>query len=376
MNIAFVITNLDTGGAEKMLYKLLKHLDRKQFNPIVISLMGLGDIGQQIQNLDIPVHTLNIRRGSIPKFGAIFKLISIFQASKIEMVHTWMYHADFLGGVAAKFAGVKTVIWGIRHSNLSSKLNKPSTLFVVRICALISKWIPDGILSCSNRALSVHANVGYDKEKMMVIPNGFDLGSFFPDPLAKKSVCAEIGVKPNVKFVGLIGRYDPQKNHLGFIRAAEIVKKLMPNVHFIMAGSGVSEENKVLMSAIDKSGLGSCFHLLGYRNDVRRLMCSFDVLASSSDGEAFPNILGEAMACGVPCVVTDVGDSGEIVGSIGNVVPPGDMELFAEKIVHMLTLLPEQVIMLSQSSRKRVAENYEINHVVRRYEKYYNSFRL
>lgn len=370
MNICFCITNLATGGAETMLLKLLQQLDRSRFTPTVISLVGQGEIGPRIQGLGIPVHALGMSRG-VPNPLVVLRLAKLLRQLQPEVVHTWMYHADLLGGLAARLAGFRKVIWCIRHSNLSKTENKRSTLWVVKACALLSHRVPVQMISCSQRAKEVHAAVGYAADKLHVIPNGFDLSCFVPDVAARASVRAELGLAADVPLVGLIARFDSQKNHCGFVEAAAQVHAQMPDVHFVLAGTGVDAANIALNSAIAVKGLQARMHLLGRREDVPRLMASLDVLASSSHGEAFPNVLGEAMACGVPCVVTDVGDSAEIVGDTGCVVAAGDMAGLARGLVDVLSYPPEQKTVLGEQARVRVAARYEIGHVARLYEAFY-----
>lgn len=371
VRLIFIITNLATGGAETMLLKLLQHLDRSRFNPTVISLMGIGEIGPRIKELGVPVHSLGMRREGIPNTLAALRLSRLLRQIQPDIVHTWMYHADLLGGLAARWAGCRRVIWCIRHSNLSPSENKPSTLKVVRLCARLSRSIPAQIISCSSRAKEVHAAIGYQARKLHVIPNGFELDRFVPDAAARASVRAELGLPADAPLVGLIARYDPQKNHAGFVQAAAWVAAQMPQVNFVLAGKDVDGANAVLQGAIAQHGLQSRMHLLGRRDDVPRLMAALDVLASSSHGEAFPNVLGEAMACGVPCVVTDVGDSAEIVGRTGCVVAAGDMAGLARGLVQVLQLPAAEKAALGQQARTRVAENYEIGHVAGLYQAFY-----
>jgi glycosyltransferase involved in cell wall biosynthesis len=305
---------------------------------------------------------------SLLPFLRLFKLMLKIHP---DIVQTWMYHADLVGGVAARLVGIKRVVWALRSSNLSESLNKRSTLNVVKICSAISPWIPQHILSCSNRAAEIHADLGYSRGKIKFIANGFDLRVFHPDEEAKVSVRRELGLPPNALLVGLMARYDSQKNHTGFISAAALVHRSTPHVHFLLAGTGVDKSNQALAQLISDHYLKNHIHLLGRRTDMPRLMASLDVLASSSYGEAFPNVLGEAMACGVQCVVTDVGDSAEIVGDTGRVVLPGDMEGLARHIQEVLSLPVEEKARLGQQARARVAANYEIGYVTRLYEEFY-----
>jgi glycosyltransferase involved in cell wall biosynthesis len=371
IKITLIITNLATGGAETMLLKLLEKLDRSRFTTTVVSLIGLGEIGPRIQALGIPVHALDMARGGVPNPLMVLRLARLLRQLQPDVVHTWMYHADLLGGLAARLAGCRRVIWGVRHSNLSKELNKRSTLWVVKTCALLSRRVPAQIISCSQRAKEVHAAVGYAVDKLHVIPNGFDLDRFIPDAAARASVRAELGLSSATPLVGLIARFDSQKNHLGFIEAAAQVRAQRPDVHFVLAGTEVNAANAALNAAIAAKGLQAHMHLLGRRGDVPRLMAALDVLASSSHGEAFPNVLGEAMACEVPCVVTDAGDSAEIVGSTGRVVAVGDMPALAQQLLEVLRLPATERVALGKQARACVQAHYEIGHVAGLYQAFY-----
>lgn len=353
-----------------MLLKLLQHLDRDRFQPTVISLMGLGEVGPRIAALGIPVHSMNMSL-RVPNPLKVVMLAWLLRHLKPDLVQTWMYHADLLGGLAARMAGCRKIIWCLRQSNLSKAVNKRSTLWVIRACALVSHWLPGQILSCSKRAKAVHASHGYKHEKIHVIPNGFELDRFQPDASARRSVRAELGLAADEMLVGLIARYDLQKNHLGFVQAAALLHAEMPHVHFALAGAGVDIQNITLQSAIAECGLTGHMHLLGRRDDVPRLMASLDVLASSSHGEAFPNVLGEAMACNVTCVVTNVGDSAEVVGETGRVVPEADMSGLARELMDVLQLPLGERMALGKQARARVAAEYEIGHVVMLYQAFY-----
>lgn len=370
IRIVFITTGLSTGGAEAMLLKLLEHIDRQRFEVQVISLTSLGEVGPRIAQLGIPVQAIGMTPGR-PGVLSVLRLVRLLRNVRPDIVQTWMYHADLIGGVAARLAGCKRVVWALRNSNLSEELTKRSTLMVVRACAFLSSWLPRQILSCSTRAGAVHVGVGYRQDKIRVIPNGFDLARFRQDDAARNAVRQELGLPDDSGLVGLMARYDPQKNHAGFVEAAALISKAMPDVHFVLAGSGVDRENPALKAAIDAHGLDHCMHLLGRRDDMPRLMAALDVLASSSYGEAFPNVLGEAMACGVPCVVTDVGESAEIVGETGRVVKSGDMQGLAQHIVELLRLPAEEETVLGLRARARVETRYEIGLVARSYEAFY-----
>jgi glycosyltransferase involved in cell wall biosynthesis len=372
MRIVFIITGLSTGGAEMMLLKELERLDRQRFTPHVISLTTLGELAPRIAALGIPVEALGMKPGLPSPLGFV-RLVQLLKHLKPDVVHTWMYHADLLGGLAARLAGVSAVGWCIRNSNLDRDKTRFSTRAVVGLCASISKWVPSRILSCSEKARQIHVARGYAAEKMVVVPNGFDLARFKPDINARRRVRAELGITDQTPLVGLIGRFDPQKNHAGFFEAAGMLHRRMPQVHFVLAGQGIDMSNAALMQAITQEGVLANTHLLGLRNDMPGLMAALDVLASSSYGEAFPNVLGEAMACGVPCAVTDVGDSAYIVGDTGRVVASGDMTGLAAALEELLALAPSEKAALGERARARVAAHFEIGKVVQQYEDFYEA---
>lgn len=369
MKLSLVISGLDTGGAEMMLLKVLERLG-PGFSPHVISLTPRIEIGPRIRALGIPVESLGMHPG-IPDPRAILRLARRLRELKPDVVHTWMYHADLLGGLAARLAGMPAVGWAIHHSNLSPAANKRSTLAVARACSRLSHCLPDRILCCSEVARKVHVEYGYATDKMMVVPNGFDLSLFRPDRFARNAVRQELGLDPDVPLVGLIGRFDPQKNHAGFLQAAGLLHRKMSEVHFLLAGKGVDRGNAKLLQGIEESDLHGFTHLLGLRTDVPRLMAALDVLVSSSIGEAFPNVLGEAMGCCVPCAVTDVGDSAWIVGDTGWVVPVGDMAGLAKAMEELLAMPPAERKILGERARTRVSEKFEIGSIVEQYKVFY-----
>ena len=372
MKILHIITDLSTGGAEIMLLKLLERLSPR-FQSHVVSLTDSGEIGERIIAMGVPIETLGMSPG-VPSLQGLLRLFRRIRQLQPDMVQTWMYHADLVGGLATRLAGIKALAWNIRNSDLSPNKTKQSTQIVVRLCARLSSRFPARILCCSVAARRIHEKLGYAAEKFIVVPNGFDLSRFRFEPAARAAVRCELKIDETAQVVGLIARYGPQKNHSGFIEAAAKLHAVRPDVHFLLAGRGVDASNATLADNLEKAGIGAVTHLLGLRNDVPRLMAALDVCVSASSyGEAFPNVLGEAMACGIPCVVSDVGDSAAIVGDTGRVVAPGDVKGFATAIEALLELPRDVRQRLSTRCRARVAEYFEIGQIVRQYEACYES---
>lgn len=365
MKVTFIITGLIAGGAEEMLFKLLERsADFRQGQ--VITLNSGGIMTKRIRELGVHVDCLGMRPG-IPNPISLLRLIAMLRKEEPDVVSTWMYHADLLGGLAGYFSGIP-VVWGIRHSDLSSAGVKRSTRAVISACSLLSRKIPERIACCSYRARDAHIEAGYAADKFVILPNGFDLDQFKPDKEAQLSVRQELHLPSTCKLVGLVGRYDPAKNHEGFIQAAAAVAKSRADVHFLLAGIQVDKDNSVLQYWIREASLEGRVHALGLRDDIPRITAALDVAVSSSWGEAFPNVLGEAMSCEVPCVVTDVGDSAFIVDNTGIVVPAGDMQALADGIGQILDMPKAARQSLGAQARMRVAEQFEIGAVAQQYE--------
>ena len=369
IKIVAIITGLSNGGTETMLLKLLEKIDRTKFEFIIISLTSKGYIGTRIEKLGYKVYPIFMSKFPSPK--KFWKLVRLLRELKPNLVHTRLNHANLVGGVAAKIAKVEKVCWGVHQSNISFRHNKFFTMLTIKICALLSKTIPSCILTNSDNAKEVHVDIGFSNRNFYVIPNGFDLSRFKPNYRSKLSILKEIQLPQNTILIGLIGRYDSQKNHQGFFNAAADVSKKFDNVHFLLAGNSVDDHNMELKKIIKNKGLEKKVHLLGFREDMPKIMASLDVFVSSSVGEAFPNVLGEAMSSGVPCVATNVGDCAEIIGKTGHVVNSEDMKNLSLRIIELLQMNFKQRKRLGTNARKRILEKFELDKIVSKYEDFY-----
>jgi glycosyltransferase involved in cell wall biosynthesis len=283
-----------------------------------------------------------------------------------------MYHADLLGGLANLFAGRYPLLWGIHHTATDRTALNPRTYKILRLNALLSRWLPNRIICCAESARDSHIALGYPAGKMQVIPNGIDSQRFQPQAHARASLRKELALPPGVSLVGLCARFHPAKDHQTFIEAAAMVSKKNPETHFVLCGWQVEWNNPRLSMWIDQAGLRSRCHLLGMRDDMPRILSALDVLVSSSVSEAFPLIVGEAMACGVACVVTNVGDSALLVGNTGQVVPAGDPNSLGEAI---LFLQGETAVKKGALARKRIMTLYNLEAAVARYIQAYEEIR-
>jgi glycosyltransferase involved in cell wall biosynthesis len=385
MRILHIIPDTDTGGAEMMLLKLLAAADRSRFDHHVLSMLPVQEVGERIAHLGIPVHTLSMRPG-LPCPGDIVRLRALAGRLKPDLLQGWMYHGDLAASVAA-FSffplrrGSIPLFWNIRQTNLSRQLNSRSTLRSAALCARLSGKLPERIICCSEASRQSHIAFGYTPDPMTVIPNGFDTEHFAPDPEARKTFRREIGAEPGDCVIGLVARLDPQKDHATFFKAARLLYTQVETEHqkgasmplplFALAGEDIHWDNPALRALIGedrRSPFGSRIRLLGRRSDVASLYPGFDISGTSSLGEGFPNVLGEAMSCSVPCVVTDVGDSALLIGSTGIVVPPGSPEALAQGWYHLLSSGEEERRTLGTSARRRILDHYSIASISHCYE--------
>lgn len=355
-----------------MLLKLLQEIDKGDFEVSVVSLSGRGAMADRFEAVGIPVFVCDMKPGrfSIP---GIFRLIKYIYKIRPDIVQSWLYHADLLGGGVARILGFRHIVWNIRNNNLDKDKNKAGTLFVARIAANLSNWIPQKIICNSINSAHIHQKYGFRGDIFAIIPNGFDLEHFRPNSLARESVRTELKLPASCQLVGLVARFDSQKNHKGFFDAARMLVHRVPEVYFMLVGTGINWENKDLVAFIGSQELTDSVRLLGQRDDIPRLTAALDVAVSASWGEGFPNTIGEAMACEVPCVVTDVGDCAEIVGETGWVAAPGDAAALSHGMYAALTLPGPERARIGSMARARIADRYAIATVVDQYESLYRS---
>jgi len=368
MKIIHIITDLDTGGAEMMLYKLLDSLRDDRIDSTVISLMGRGKITERIEALGVKVETLNLGQGEHPSWRTIKKLRHIMRAFNPDIVQGWMYHGN-IAATAAVFLfdpmrrKVK-LFWNVRQTLYDINSEKTQTRWLI----MLGRWLsffPYSIIYNSNLSAEQHCNVGYLSKKTKIIPNGFDLQKFKPDQQHRQQLREELKINDNVLLIGHISRLHPMKDHATLLRAIDRVVGSLSStgskqeVLFLLIGHGVTSE-------LSKN---PAIRFLGERTDIPRIMSALDIVVSSSAwGEGFPNVIGEAMASEVPCVVTDVGDSAYIVGKYGRVCSVGDDQCIASSLLQLIENKQERKT-AGKQARKRIKENYSIDKIKKEYLK-------
>ncbi len=359
--IVHVITGLSHGGAQNALFRLVTTQTSSNY---VVSLTDEGVFGGRLRRAGVHVTCLGMH-GWWSSLKAFLTLVRLLRRLRPSVVQTWMYHADLLGGIAARVAGVP-VCWGIRNGDLSPARTSLTTRLVVRLCAFASRRVPTTIVSCGARAVQVHRALGY-AERFVVIPNGLDFDRFRPCPEQGLRVKASLGIPQAARVIGHVGRQDPQKDHSALFRAFSRVAARDSNVRFVVVGSGMERDSPYLKSLLEGDIAEGQIVALGARDDVEELMPAMDVFALSSSGEAFPNVVLEAMACGVPCVVTDVGDAAEIVGDTGWIVAPGEPAALAAALCEALRESPAAHAARGERARQRVKERYGIDRMIQGY---------
>jgi len=368
IKVTHIITGLDVGGAEMMLYKLLAGLDRERVDCRVVSLIGGGEMADRIRSLGIPVSSLQMS-GGVSALGGLFKLYGLLRTSKPDVVQTWLYHADLLGYVGAKLARIPAIAWNLRCSDMGESYYRGSTGVIIRALALLSAQ-PEAVVTNSEAGKNLHAKLGYRPRAWHIIPNGFELDKFRPEPELRALTRESLGYNDENVVIGLVGRFDPVKGHGVFLEAAKLLAASNPSARFVLVGAGYTPDNRELTEA-SGAGLDKVVKFLGRRDDIPAVMASLDILTCASLGEGFPNVLGEAMACGTPCVATDGGDCARIIDDTGRVAPPSNPEKLALAWSEIIELGPQGRAELGEQARHRIAENYDLNIIVKKYETLY-----
>ena len=365
MRVLHIITGLGLGGAEMMLLKLLKASDRLTTENVILTLTDLDVLGADIRAQGVRVRSLGISGGATALRG-LWAASRLMRSFKPDVVMTWLHHADLFGVLLKCLHPTVPLVWNLRCSKLSTEDLPRSNIILVRLLARLS-FVPTVVVANAHVGMDEHIRIGYKPRRWLVLPNGFNTKEFFPDDLARKRIRDQLGIDQSDFVVGMVGRYHRMKGFDLFAKAAGIAMQKNARLRFVLVGTDVSENNEELMSVFKIAGVGSRVLLLGQRRDVHDVMNGFDILANTSTSEGFPNVEGEAMACGLPCTVTDVGDSRVIVGEAGVVVPPGDALALARAWLWLAAMSPSSAMELRLRARKRVLDFYEIGVVADQY---------
>ncbi len=370
--ILHIVNNLAYGGAEMMLYKFLLQSNRQNWQPFLICLNQEGGLKQKFEELNIPIEIVGLERGKAT-LKDLFQLVNLQKKIKPDLVHGWMYHSDLASTISTFLANPQTpVVWNIPHSLSSIKNEKKSTARVIRLLSILS-WCPQKIIYNSKTSAKQHEKIGYQESKSLPFPDGFFVDTFVPSTSAYQQLRQELNLPSDAIIIGRIARYHPMKDYSNLLNGAVKLLKNNPQVHFVLVGPNIDNNNAELTKQIQELGINNNIHLLGIRADTPMLNVGFDIACTTSAwGEGFPNVVGEAMSCGVPCVVTDVGDSAWLVGDTGLVVPPCDSNALAEAWEKLITN-PKLRQDLGAKARQRIVDNFALAQIVSNYENLYEN---
>lgn len=371
IRIAHIISDLHTGGAQSMLTKVVTALEGDEFENHVISLTGEGSSGHNLAAEGIHVYYLGMQRG-IPNPLGIIRLLRILAGIRPHIVQGWLYHGDLMALLGAKLHRAPILLWNVRQSQMDMHAYSALSRMVLKLLVRLSP-VPDAVLVNSRRGQEAHTQLGYRPKRWIFIPNGFDTERFRPDSHTRQTIREALDIAEKTLLIGHIARFDSMKDQRTFIDAAVRLLAQAEETHFLMAGPGITADNTELLAMIPAT-YRSRFYLLGDRGDIPAILNALDIYTSSSAfGEGFSNAIGEAMATGLPCVVTDVGDSGYIVGESGIVVPPRD-PVSMMQAWGILLKNPDERLRRSQLARQRISSEFSVEQIASQYRDAYSSF--
>lgn len=370
--VVHIISGLGQGGAETVLYRLTTAPTQTHHN-IVISLGKADVFGPKLEAAGVTVHCLGMK-GPLAFVRGLFRLRTLLKQLQPDVVQTWMYHSDLLGGLMARAVGIKNVVWCIRNSGEHLHRSSLKSRVVAWVCARLSKTVPRRIVSCAENAARRHKQWGYDATKFQVIPNGYEFAQWAPNSDVRTRLRHEFGLSEETMVLGAVARWNPLKDHANLLAAFAKVIKKYPEARCVLVGQGMDTDNAALMALIEQFSLHQHVLLLGRRDDIPEVMAALDVHVLSSNAEGFPNVVCEAMATEVACVVTDVGDAALIVGEQGVVVPPRNAEALAQGIVSVLdTLHSPADVERRRKGRERVTRLFSLETMVASYDRLWRS---
>lgn len=364
--ILHIITSLDTGGAEMALVKLICETSNR-IDHVVVCLSGRGTLSTRIESVGVKVWHLGIREFRLSTLWSTFKWIGSYIRERPNIIQGWMYHGNLVAWFLYALTPGKTkLFWNIRQSLYDLSKEKILTRTIIRLSRLVSRT-PTHIIYNSAVSAGQHEEIGYSPNFRKVIPNGFDYEKFKPDQIAREVVRQKLFTSTRGAVVIHVARFHPMKDHETSLRAAANLLIGFPETKFVMVGKHMTVRNKILMTYIEDLNLSDSVILLGERDDLPELLAASDIgLLSSAWGEGFPNVIGEAMASGIPCVVTDVGDSAIIVNDCGLVVPPRDSSALSSAVGQLLADDCLRIA-LGRKSRERIKMLYSLGKICNEY---------
>jgi glycosyltransferase involved in cell wall biosynthesis len=360
VRIAFCITDLDPGGAERALVQLVTRLDRARWEPAVFCLAGRGALADELSAAGVPVVCLGASHWT--GVGAVWRLCRELRRFRPTLLQTFLFHANLAGRLAGRLAGVLTIVSGIRVAEKRSRVylwldRWTNWLVATNVC--VSQAVADFSI----------AEGGLSRRKIVVIHNGVDVARFAG---ARPAELSALGIPERSRTLLTIGRLDRQKGLLDLIEAAGVVVQKHPDAHFLLVGEG--PERAALERAVRERGLAARVHFAGWRADVPELLSAGCALVLTSHWEGLPNVILEAMAAGMPVVASRVEGTAELVidGQTGRLVPSRSPELLAAALEALLND-SQGAAAMGRAGRERAAAEFTWEATVARYDALYRS---
>jgi glycosyltransferase involved in cell wall biosynthesis len=355
---------MDTGGAQRQLVTLLEGLDASRFDVTLITFYEGGRFHDQVRRMPHLKYVCLNKRGRWDIFGFAGRLLRELRRRSPDVLHGYLATSNLLAAGLKPWLQGTRIVWGIRGSYMDFRRYDWTEGLLFRLECFGSRFAD--LIVCNSEAGRRHCVAhGFPSRRIVVIPNGIDTEQFRPDGEARQTLRDAWGVGPDEVLIGLVGRLDPIKDHPTFLRAAARLAGERKDARFVCVGDGTPEYAAQLQALGESLGLGRKLIWAGARSDMAAVQNALDIAASSSLGEGFPNAVGEAMACGVPCVVSDVGDSAWIVGETGVVVPPGDPAALAAGWITCLTGDRDEA---GKRTRERIVANFSVACLARKTE--------
>jgi len=366
LRLCFVIRQLNEGGAQRQLVELVRGLDKDQFDITIVTFYEGGQFEYEAKAIPRVKLMCLHKRGRWDVVPFLWRFRTTLRSVRPQVIHGYLGTANLLAILGKIFVPRVRVVWGVRSSNVD--VSQYDWLSQLHYCLeRVSARFADLIILNSAAAKVRHVNRGFPENKCVVIPNGIDLESFRRDETARMRIRDEWDVAESAKVIGLVGRFDPMKDHKTFLRAAALLRRERADVRFACVGGGFDEYGAKLKEFARELGLGQIIIWTGTRTDMVGVYSALDCLTSSSSyGEGFPNVVAEAMACSVPVVVTDVGDSAHIVGDLGEIVPAGDPQALAATWKRVLSQSTDEMEKLRRRLRERIERNFNNRLLVER----------
>ncbi len=375
MRILHCITGLTGDGAQRVLLRLTHLLRERSFESFVVNLGPRTPLVSEFEAAQVSVTSLGASPQMLHMPYVVTSMRRILKKIEPDVIQGWMYHANVISLIASSLTKGRTpVAWNIRRGMEDYRERSRSTRAVIRLSSVLSSYV-DSIVYCSSVCRSQHEAYGYDSRRGHIVYNGFDREKFHMDEQSRHEARTLFSARTNEIVIGNVGRFDVAKGHRYLVEAFARLAARVRNVRLVCVGRGMDGTNMEIRDLIARAGIADRVALLGERESVERIFPGFDVYCSASINEGFPNVIAEAMACALPCVVTNVGGSAEVVGDSGVIVPSRSGEALAEGLYRYVRLSTVERRVVGERARERVIAQFSLQAMVERYAQLYRSLK-